>query len=181
MRQSRKTLVSIVAACLALAFSAACEKKNSHLTAEQAEKGLGLPDSSSDGKFIKLNPRCELNETIIDAKPGSPEFVIADILGAAAATGDDAANFERFYSHFPADKDKNFVRDQYWPRAKTHVNKYLQQEASQGIVYKICRRLEDKSTGEIQIFIESLDPKKMPPPYALKQDGGVWKVTRYNY
>ncbi len=188
MRQPRFSLSFSSPAYLAtlsvaalLALFTGCEKKNSHLTQQQAEQGLGLPDTSSDGSKTRLKTRCELNETIMDPKPGTPEFVIADVLGASAATGDDNANFERFYSHFPADKDKKWVRDQYWPRAKKMVTKYLQQEASQGIVYKICRRLEDKSTGQITIFIESLDADKKHPPYTLQQDAGAWKIVRYNW
>jgi hypothetical protein len=159
--------------------SSGCENNRTKLTKEQSEGGLGVPDSSSDGKRVKLDPRCELNETVMDPKEGTPEFVIFKMLEAAAASGDEAKNFKQFYSYFPADKEEKWVRDQYWPRARKFVNKYLQQDAGSGIAFKICERREEGG-GELKIFIQSLDPQKSNPPIKLKKDDtGAWKVTFY--
>lgn len=172
-------LVVMVSLTAMAAGASGCENNRTKLTKEQSEGGLGLPDSSSDGKRVKLDPRCELNETVMDPKEGTPEFVIFKMLEAAAASGDEATNFKQFYSYFPADKEEKWVRDQYWPRARKFVNKYLQQDAGSGIVFKICERREEGG-GELKIFIQSLDPQKSNPPIKLKKDdAGAWKVTFY--
>lgn len=171
--------LALAVALVGASLLGACENNRTNLTTEQAERGLGLPDTSSDGKRIKLDPRCELNETIDDPKEGTPELVISQLLEAAASTGDEKAAFEKFYSHFPADTEAKWVRDQYFSRARKFVNKYLQQDAGGGIVYKICERRK-VSDSEVKIFIQSLDPQKSNPPITLKKDdAGAWKVTFY--
>lgn len=176
----RLSAMALALVTLAMASSlAACENNRTKLTKEQSEGGLGLPDTSSDGKRIKLDPRCELNETVVEPKEGTPEYVIGQLLEAAAAPGDENVNFKKFYSHFPPDQAEKWVRDQYFSRARKHVTKYLQQDAGSGIVYKICERRES-SNGEIKFFIQSLDPNKSNPPITLKKDdAGVWKVVFY--
>ena len=174
---------SLAAVTLSLAFFAVlagCENKSgTNLTQQQSEQGLGLPDTSSDGKRIKLDPRCDLNETVVDPKEGTVEYVLSQLLEAAAASGDEKVNFQKFYSHFPADTEEKWVRDQYFSRARKFVNKYLQQDAGSGIVFKICERRE-QGNGEVKVFIQSLDPNKSNPPVTLKKDeAGVWKVIFY--
>lgn len=179
LRRLLALALAIVPAIVLAPSLAACENNRTKLTKEQSEGGLGLPDTSSDGKRIKLDPRCDLNETVVDPKEGTPEYVISQLLEAAAAPGDENANFRKFYSHFPADTAEKWVRDQYFSRARKFVNKYLQQDAGNGIVYKICERRESNN-GEVKIFIQSLDPNKSNPPITLKKDeAGVWKVVFY--
>ena len=170
---------SVVLAMLFAGVFPACENNRTKLSAEQSERGLGLPDSSSDGKRIKLDPRCNLNETVVDPKEGTVEYVISQLLEAAAAPGDENVNFKKFYSYFPADKEEKWVRDQYFSRARKFLNKYLQQDAGAGIVFKICERRE-QGNGEVKVFIQSLDPNKSNPPITLQKDeSGAWKVVFY--
>ncbi len=158
----------------------ACESNRTKLTEEQAERGLGLPDTSSDGQRIKLDPRCAANQSVAEAEQNTPEWVILELMTAAASTGDEETNFQRFASHFPPETEMKWVRDQYWSRAKKFVTKYLQQDAAQGVVYKICERRENKQNGELKLFIQSLDPQKSNPPITLKKDdAGIWKVVFY--
>jgi hypothetical protein len=179
VRQPRNIAILTALAVFAVA-AVACESNRTKLTEEQAAQGLHLPDTSSDGNRIKLDPRCQLNETIVEPKEGTPDYVIHELLSAAAASGDDATNFKRFSAHFPPESEIKWIRDQYWTRAKKFVTKYLQQDASQGIVYKICERRENKSNGEIKIFIQSLDPQKSNPPITVKKDdAGTWRVVFY--
>lgn|GEM_PF-945963 len=177
---AKQGLVVLTLSLVLVGMFAGCENKGgTNLTQEQSENGLGLPDTSSDGKRIKLDPRCDLNETIVDPKEGTVDFVINQLLEAAAAGGDEKANFQKFYSHFPADTEEKWVRDQYFSRARKFVNKYLQQDAGSGIVFKICERRE-QGNGEVKVFIQSLDPNKSNPPMTLKKnDAGVWKVVFY--
>ena len=166
--------------CAVAALQPACENNRTKLTKEQSEQGMGLPDTGSDGtKKINIDPRCELNETVVDPKEGTIEFVISELLGAASAPGDEKVNFQRFFKHFPADAEEKWVRDQYFSRARKWVSKYLQQDAGGGIVYKICER-RDLGDGSIKVFIQSLDPQKSNPPMTFKKDDtGAWKVIFY--
>jgi hypothetical protein len=164
---------------VAATMATGCENNRTQLTEEQSEGGLGLPDTVKERK-VKLDPRCGLNETIQDPKEGTPDYVIGQLLEAAAATGDEKANFQKFYSHFSPDAEESWVKSQYWPRARKFVTKYLQQDAGSGIVYKICDRRPNEKKGEVKIFIQSLDPEKSNTPITLKKDdAGVWKVIFY--
>ncbi|MCA9647670.1 MAG: hypothetical protein KC492_43570, partial [Myxococcales bacterium] len=98
-----------------------CENNRTKLTEEQAQQGLGLPDSSSKGAELKLDPRCKLNELVTEPQEGTPEFVIAKLFEAASADGDEDANFQKFFSHFPSDAQERWVRDQYFTRSRKHV------------------------------------------------------------
>ena len=183
LRRLPDAMRGLVVATLALALFgmfAGCENRNgTSLTKEQSENGLGLPDTSSDGKRIKLDPRCELNETVMDPKEGTIEFVLFQLLEAATAGGDEKVNFQKFYSHFSPDQEEKWVRDQFFSRARKFANKYLQQDVGSGIVFKICERRE-QGNGEVKVFIQSLDPNKSNPPITLKKDeAGVWKVIFY--
>jgi hypothetical protein len=166
---------------MAVLFGAsACESNRTKLTEEQAERGLGLPDTSSDGERIKLDPRCAANQTVAEAEQNTPEWVILELISAAAATGDENTNFQRFAAQFGPETEVKWIRDQYWSRAKKFVTKYLQKDVAQGVVYKICERRENKQNGELKLFIQSLDPQKSNPPITLKKDdAGVWKVVFY--
>lgn len=168
--------LALVLGIFALAPLTACENNRTSLTEEQAERGLGLPDTVRE-RHVKLDPRCDLNETIQDPEEGTPEYVIHQLYQAVTASGDDKANFEKFYSHFPEDKSRKWVRDQYFAHAKKHVSKYLQQDAGEGVVFKICERRK-QGEDKWKIFIQSLDPKKSNPPITVqKNEEGVWKVV----
>lgn len=172
--------VAVFATLAAVLAVSGCESNRTKLTEEQAERGLGLPDTSSDGTRIKLDPRCQANQTVAEAEKNTPEWVILELLTAAAATGDEETNFRRFAANFPPETEVKWIRDQYWSRAKKFVTKYLQGDPAQGIVYKICERRENKANGELKLFIQSLDPQKSNPPITVKKDdAGVWKVVFY--
>lgn len=183
MRQGflRKLLLGsgLAAMLLALASAPACENNRTKLSKEQSEGGLGLPTTSSSRKKITIDPRCELNEEIVEAKENTPEWVIYQLLDAARAPEDNEENFQKFYAQFDSETQaESWVRQQFWPRARKHVSKYLQGDPSQGVVYKICDRR--KENGKVKIFIQSTDPTKSNPPIAVqKDDGGKWKVVFY--
>jgi len=184
MRQGilRKLVLGGTAAAMLVALVAtpACENNRTKLTEEQSEGGLGLPTTHSDHtKKITIDPRCELNEEVVDPKENTPEWVIYQLLDAARSKEDNEDSFQKFYAQFAEGQAESWVRSQYWPRARKHVAKYLQGDPSQGVVYKICERREDDK-GKIKIFIQSTDPKKSNPPIAVqKDDGGKWKVVFY--
>lgn len=174
--------ITVIVALVALALTTAC-KSEGHITAEQAERGLGLPDTSSDGTRIKLDARCPANQTVNKAEANTPEFVLLELITAANeagnAGGDEAANFQRFAAHFPPETEVKWIRDQYWSRAKKFVTKYLVPD-SEGVTFRICERRENKQNGELKLFIQSFDPQKSNPPITVKKDdAGVWKVVFY--
>lgn len=140
------------------------------------ERGLGLPDTSASRERVKMDPRCELGEVVSAPAEGTPEWVIRDIL--TAATGPEGeAGFDRFFKHFKGEKDEAWVRRQYWPRAREHASKYL--EEGDGVVYTICRRKEQPDGG-LKIFIKSHEATKSNPPITVKKNAdGVWKVVFY--
>jgi len=121
-----------------------------------------------------------LNEEVIEPKENTPEWAIYQILDAARSEKDDEETFQKFYAQFdPETEAESWVRQQYWPRARKHVSKYLQGDPSQGVVYKICDR-RPEGEGKVKIFIQSTDPSKSNPPIALKKDdAGKWKVVFY--
>jgi len=169
----------VLLALIALALALGACKGQSHISEEQAERGLGLPDSSSDGTRIKLDARCPANQTVSSAEPNTPEFVLLELLTAANSSGDEAANFQRFATHFPPETEVKWIRDQYWSRAKKFVSKYLVPD-SEGVTFRICERRENKQNGELKLFIQSFDPQKSNPPITVKKDdAGVWKVVFY--
>ncbi|MFO0747411.1 MAG: hypothetical protein U1F43_17350 [Myxococcota bacterium] len=174
--------LSLLVCGLALLAFAACENNRTTLTEKQSQEGLGLPDTGSSGKKITLDARCNLDELITTPAPDSPDAVIMSMMEAAnaAASGqDEDGNFKKFFAAFMDGTEERRVKEDFWGRAKKFVPKYLQQDASQGITYKICERREEAG-GEIKIFIQSLDKQKSNPPIKLKKnDAGKWKVTFY--
>jgi len=174
--------LSVLALTLTALAASACENNRTSLTAEQSQNGLGIPDSGSSGKKVTLDPRCNLDELVSDPKPDTPDLVIYTMLEAAAAANegkDEAGNFQKFYAQFIEGTEERRVKEDFWGRAKKNAAKYLQQDASAGIQYKICER-RDEAGGEVKIFIQSLDKQKSNPPIKLKKDAtGAWKVTFY--
>ncbi len=179
VRHAQSFFVSSLLLALVALGSGGCENNKTKLTKEQSEQGLGLPTTSSSGTRAQFAQRCGLDESIVDPKEGTPEYVLHQLIVAASASGPDDANFKRFYAQFAPETEERWAKDQYWPRAKKFVSKYLQQDAAQGVVFKICeRRQEDKDGNRIKFFIQSLDPQKSNPPIILaKNDDGAWKVV----
>lgn len=170
---------TLLLSAFALVVASGCKDNRSGLTDEQAEKGMGLPDSSSSREKITFDPRCELNEKVVETQENTPEWVIQQLLAAASSEKDDEESFQKFYSHFDASQAESWVRAQFWPRARTHASKYLPQDANAGIVYTICER-RDEGDGKVKIFIQSNDPSKSNPPSTFKKDdAGKWKVVFY--
>ncbi|TNF29015.1 MAG: hypothetical protein EP329_16730 [Deltaproteobacteria bacterium] len=170
---------AIAGLLVGLTITSGCENNRTKLTEEQSEGGLGLPTTSSNPKKkITIDPRCELNEEVVDPKADTPEWVIYQLLDAARTKDDSEDAFQKFYAQFDESQAESWVRQQFWPRARKHVTKYLLGDPSQGVVYKICDRREDN--GKIKIFIQSTDPTKSNPPITVKKDdGGKWKVVFY--
>ncbi|MCC6623874.1 MAG: hypothetical protein IT385_21625 [Deltaproteobacteria bacterium] len=179
----RPAVAPILLAVVGLALAgAACENNRTQLSEKQSVEGLGIPDTSSSGKKITLDARCNLDELISDPAAGTPDAVIYTMIEAAAAAAegkDEDGNFQKFFSQFMEGTEEKRVKMDFWGRAKKFVSKYLQQDASAGVQYKICER-RDEGNGEIKIFIQSLDKQKSNPPIKLKKDAtGAWKVTFY--
>lgn len=170
-----------LACAMIITSGAGCESNRTKLTKAQSEGGLGLSDASSERRSVSIDPRCQLNEEVVDPKENTPAWVIQQLLEAAASPKDDEASFQKFFSHFDDTKAESWVRAQYWPRARQHVDKYLLRPASDGIVYKICER-RPSGDNKVKIFIQSNDPTKSNPPITLDKDSeGVWKVSFYSY
>lgn len=152
--------------------------KSERMTEEEADRGLRMRDTSSGGERVSLGQSCRLNEMVTAPPEDTPEFVIAQLLAAAKADGDEEEAFQAFYAYFPPTTDARHARDNYYKRARQHVDKYLQRDpAESGITFKVCER-EEMAGGEIRMFIQSLDSTKSNPPIRLKQDDeGQWKVT----
>jgi len=170
----------LVLVAVALLAAPACENNRTKLSEEQSEGGLGLSDVSSSGRKVTIDPRCELNETVVEPAEDSPEWVIYQLLDAARAPEDNEDTFQRFYAQFDGSTQaESWVRQQYWPRARKHVTKYLKGDPSQGVTYTVCERRQE-ADGRVKIFIQSSDPNKSNPPIAVKKDdGGKWKVVFY--
>lgn len=181
VRHAHSFFVSSLLLVLVALGSGGCENNRTKLSSEQAAQGLGLPTTASSGTRAQFAQRCVLDESIVDPKEGTPEYVLQQLLVAASATGPDDVNFKRFYAQFAPETEERWAKDQYWPRAKKFVTKYLQQDAAQGVVFKICeRRKEDKDGNRIRFSIQSLDPQKSNTPITIaKNDDGVWKVVFY--
>ncbi|PIE19442.1 MAG: hypothetical protein CSA66_02330 [Proteobacteria bacterium] len=174
----RLTGMSLVAFAAAFAASTlACGSDRGNLSKEQEEQGLYLPDSTSTTRRITMDRRCELNELVLDPKPDTPEWVMYQLLEASSSAKDDDASFQKFYSHFDESKAESWVRQQYWPRARDHVAKYLEGDATEGVTFRICERRKE-AEGKVKLFIKSNDPKKSNPPTTFqKDDSGKWKVV----
>ena len=184
MRQGIHRLLAprggLVLAVVALLFATGCENNRTKLSEEQSEGGLGLSDVSSSGRRANIDPRCELNKDIVEPEENTPEWVIYQLLDAARAPEDTEEAFQRFYAQFDAaTQAESWVRQQFWPRARKHVSKYLKGDPSQGVTYTVCERREEVD-GKVKIFIQSSDANKSNPPIAMKKDdGGKWKVVFY--
>lgn len=120
-------------------------------------------------------PHCPVNREVRNPPEGSAEWVVADMLSAALGPDGDAA-FDRFYRHFMAQHERGWVRQQYWPRAREHVRKYVVSEDP--LIYRICRELNPEPE-QLKLFLRSYDPRKSDPPITLRQSAGVWRVEFY--
>ncbi len=159
--------------CLIFGLSAiACQDKP-----DPYEVGFGVPDTGTSREAPpKMAQRCPLEEVVTDPAERSPEWVVKELLAASSSEGDEQAAFQRFYGLFDGQQE-SWVRQQYWPRARQHVSKYLAE--GDGVVYTICRR-EGQTDTHVKLFIRSNDEEKSNPPITLKKNAdGEWKVTAY--
>ncbi len=174
-------------------------------TQDESVVGKPLPKTHSSGKKIRMGQECKLDKTISNPAGDTPEWVLAQLLAAAASPVDNDAAFERFYKHFPETRNRKEVRSLYWGKARKYVKKYLVDangqplmaakdakgakdaktaaqpgaapEAQPDVRFVECRR-EEMSQGRVKIFIKSFDDKKSNPPMTFKKDDkGVWKVA----
>lgn len=121
-------------------------------------------------------PECKLNKLVREPEEGTAEYVVAALYDAAVAP-DDEASFQRFYANFLPKHHEGWVREQYWPRIRQHVDKYLLSRSP--VTFYICRTMD--VTGGIKLFIRSNDPKKSDPPIALMRTPSGWKVDTFSY
>lgn len=178
MVRSRSVLAALSCVLLLAGLQAGCERKDKNDLNDPSIKGLPLAKTHSPTKHAKMEEECELSETIKAPEEGSPEWLIKNLLEAATSKEDDAAAFEKFYAQFPASKNKNEVKSLYWPRARKHAPKYLV-EGEEGVVFMVCRRIE-QSGGGVKLFIKSFDPDKSDPPIGFEKDeSGKYKVSFY--
>jgi len=171
--------VLFAAAGASLTVTAGCKGNPSGLSERQAERGMGYIPKTDDvhREPIRIDPRCELNETVVDPAEDSPEWVIQDMLYAASSPEDSEEMFQRFYGHF-ASEAESWVRQQHWPRGRQHVDKYLERDRGEGIVFTICERRRE-ANNRSRISIKSNDPEKSNPPITLEQTDDGWKVVFY--
>jgi hypothetical protein len=163
-----------------LAF-AACENKRTQLTQEEIENGVRTR-SAPTAATKAVDPKCALSENVTAPAQGSPEWVIQEIYTAATSTGDDEANFQRFYKQFDATQTaESWARSQYWGRVKQHVPKYVDNPGGSPAHYTLCeRRVEGPDTTRFSI--RSNDPAKMNPPITVRKDGsGQNRVIFFSY
>ncbi len=131
-------LVLLVAASL-LAGSG-CDKAKRALggggSQDESVVGKPLPKTHSSGKKIRMGQECKLDKTIANPAGDTPEWVLAELLSAAASPRDDEAAFDRFYKHFPETRTRREVRSLYWSKARKYVKKYLVDEEGQPLMAK---------------------------------------------
>lgn len=160
-----------------LLVSAGCDNKRTQLSEQQMAEGLGTRGTVQASEKVKLDPRCELSEKVVDPAKDSAEWVLQEIYAAAAATGDDDANFQRFFAHFDEGVAEKWAREQYWPRIKQHVSKYLEGDATAGTIYTVCER-RNEGSEMTKFFIRSSDQSKSNPPVTLqKKPDGKFRVV----
>jgi hypothetical protein len=167
----------LLGAVIMLVTAGACDNKRTKLSEREMAEGLQGRGPVAASQKIKVDPRCDLSEKVVDPAKDSPEWIIQEMFAAAAAKGDDNANFQRFFAHFDETTAEKWARDQYWPRIKQHVSKYLEGDPGAGTVYTLCeRRVESPDTTKF--FIRSADPSKSNPPITLqKKADGKFKVV----
>ncbi|MGM0577335.1 MAG: hypothetical protein ACQEXJ_16540 [Myxococcota bacterium] len=169
-----------LAAVVALAFGlVACKEE-----LDPEVVGRGLPDTGSTGTPTpEMAQRCKLDEKVDAPEEGTPERVVARVLGAAKAAGDedDEAEFQRFFGQFAEGQDESWARSQYWKAARKHADLFVYGGGGdEPVTYVICRRQE--KDGGVTLYLGSKDTqKKSHVPITLeKQEDGAWKVTKFS-
>jgi len=158
-----------------------CDNKRTKLTEEEMNQGVQSRGTVAPSEKIVADPRCELAEKVETPDENSAEWVVQEIYAAAAATGDDDVNFQRFYKHFDDSVAEKWARDQYWPRLKTHVSKYLEGEPDVATIFTICDRRQE-TPDSVKLFIKSNDISKSNPPITLKKlPDGTHRIVFFTY
>ena len=190
MRKTLSIFAALTAASLTVML-AGCSKIDRQGTplqkpqgAQQAGGEAATSAASETGKAqepvgapIADRPDCSLNREVRNPSEGAPEYVVTQLYAAALAP-DVEESFQRFYSYFLPKHKESWVREQYWPRIRQHVHKYLTSE--EPVVFRICREKETPDGG-VKMFIRSNDPKKSDPPIALVKTGNGWRVDYFTY
>jgi hypothetical protein len=122
-------------------------------------------------------PDCALNRKVTNPGPDAPESAIAAMY-AAALGPDDEAGFQRFYANFLPKHNEGWVREQYWPRLRQHVHKYVVSEKP--LSFHICRETR-QSDGGVKMFVRSNDSTKSDPPIAVVRTADGWRVDTFTY
>ncbi len=170
------TRAAVCAALLFVAVVSGCKKERNI-----EESGLGLPDTTSTGtEAPKMEQPCRLDEEVSAPAEGTPEWVVGEMLAAAADPGDEEAAFTRFHGQYESSKDAKWVRSQYWKAARAQIQKLLppDYEAGGPLTYTICRR--EESGSRLKLFVKSWDIDKAHVPVTLKKDGEAWKVATFS-
>jgi hypothetical protein len=146
--------------------------------APKADSGLAW---SNDFSVIAGDYACDLKR-IVDKRPpdADPAAVIYELYDAARLAklgGDDEALFDRFAAVFARKHKREWIREQYWGRLKTHIAKYTRSSADSAFV--VCR---SKVSGvEEKFFIKSFDGLKSNPPITVAREDGVFRVVFFTY
>lgn len=144
--------------------------------APASEGSVGGPPIAPPVIGGNSRPECKLNTLVSAPADGTAEKVIATLYEAAVAPDDEAA-FQRFYAQFLPKHNEGWVREQYWPRIRQHVDKYLITRSP--VSFYICRSMD--VSGGIKLFIRSNDSKKSDPPITLARTSDGWKVDTFSY
>lgn len=150
-------------------------------------KAVPAPSKSSDLAWandfgiVAGDYTCD-EKRIVSQRPDKADsaWVIWEIYDAARLArlgGDDEALFQRFAGVFANKHKREWVREQYWSRAKMHVNKYTRSSADSAFV--VCKT--QTSGNEQKFFIRSFDSQKSNPPITVAREGGGFKVFFFSY
>lgn len=144
--------------------------------AANADQPIGGPPMAPPVVGGNTRPECKLNKLIREPQDGTAEKVVATLYEAAIGP-DDEATFQLFYEQFLPKHREAWVREQYWPRIRQHVGKYL--VSQEPVAFYVCRALD--VSGGVKLFVRSNDPKKSDPPITLLRTPDGWKVDYFTY
>lgn len=145
-------------------------------TTPASDQPIGGPPMAPPVIGGNTRPECKLNRLVKEPQDGTAERVVTTLYEAAIAA-DDEASFQQFYAQFLPKHREGWVREQYWPRIRQHVGKYL--VSQEPVAFYVCRAMD--VPGGVKLFIRSNDPKKSDPPITLLRTPDGWKVDYFTY